>query len=134
MSFITTGSRLSMIQCTAEEIKPRGNKTKRERDVCLLALAGLPCPLPKSLFGFTPNIREWTRARAGSSACCHTTIPTYQNPRQGYLPTCLFQTQTSKMKEVPLVLFLVLWTLGKRCGTSLFVRCLHFLMCHSTSA
>lgn len=55
-----------------------------EKDVCLLALAGVsPVCLPNEAIGLIPDLKEWTEARAGSSAGCHSTTSTYQKSRAG---------------------------------------------------
>lgn len=74
---------LGLLLCTAEDIKP----TERKVSVYWLWLASPQSASRIKPFGLAPNVREWTEARARSSAGFHSTIRT---PRQVYLPTCLF--------------------------------------------
>lgn len=59
--------------------------------------------------------------------------PNLPNPRQVYLPIRLFQTQMAKVKGVPPVLLLVLWTLGSG-GWKIAFGFSQVLTCPSASA
>lgn len=91
---------------TAEEIKPR------ERGYLFIASGWcLPCLPPNKGIRAYSKPQEVDRGYGCMSYGLFGN-PNLPNPRQVYLPIRLFQTQMAKVKGVPPVLLLVLWTLG----------------------